>query len=473
MRRLIRPAGLVVAAMLSSSCVSSGMQTEISQVVAVPETFASPPSGESLNAWCSDFGDPELDLLVEQSLNDNLSLRAAWARIEQLEAVARATGSTRYPRLDLQVDGGRSRTASAFGPTEQNRFALSLPAAYEIDLWGRADNSVKAAERDVDAIRDDMEAIAMSLSAQVAEAWFDSIHQRARLDLINEQVETNELFRELIFMRMGQGQASAPDIYQQQARIDAGLAQLTLVEARLQTAQNQLAVLVGQTPQTRLIGDRRGLPPLPSPLSVGIPADLLDLRPDVRSARHRVESADHRVAVAIANRLPGIRLTGSLSLGADSPAELLEEIFWSLGASVAGTLFDGGSGAAEVDRTRAVVDERLYTYGQTLLTAILEVENALVLEEQQGRYIEGLNRQLETSRASLQVERERYLDGVTDYLRVLTALQSTQTIEQQVLDAERQLLSYRVQLCRSVGGDWTTALEDPRPAHDSSNEDEE
>jgi outer membrane protein TolC len=208
------------------------------------------------------------------------------------------------------------------------------------------------------------------------------------------------------------------------------------------------------------------LPPLPS---AGIPSDLLQVRPDIRSAQRRVASADHRIAEAVADRYPVLRLSGEVSLltqKSDFISQALTPL-WNLVAGLTAPIFDGNRRAAEVDRRDAVLAERVSVYGQTVLTALMEVENALVQERQQSLYIEQLTLQLEAAHAAVEQSRERYEGGLTDFLPVLTATSAAQVNEQTLLDAKRQLLSFRIQLCRALGGRWTTQLEAPSLVHEN------
>jgi len=455
--------------LLASCAVGQSPVPDVEEVVDLPAGYSVLAEGDWQQGFCDGLGQDELSQLVDNAIGQNLNMAAAWARLRQADSVVALSGSAQWPSLSIDGSVGRARRGGAFGVSEADSYSLSLPAAYEIDVWGRIAATSTAAQLDRAAARMEVESLATTLAAQVTETWLDIIHQRAALDLIDQQLHTNELFRELIVLRLGQGYASAPDILQQQQRIDGLAAQRTLVEGRLQTSEQQLAVLLGQPPQTRaLVGSQRELPGLPPRPATGVPLNLLNQRPDVRSAGFRLAAANQRLAASIAARLPGIRLTGSLSLSATAPADLLEELFWSILGSISGNLLDGGRLQAEVDRNDATVDERLYQYGQSLLTAMNEVESALVLERQQEAYLVELQQQATTATESLAIERDRYLNGAADYLRVLSALQATQQVEQTVLNARRQLLTYRVQLCRAVGGDWTNELEAPQIEDDDS-----
>ena len=184
------------------------------------------------------------------------------------------------------------------------------------------------------------------------------------------------------------------------------------------------------------------LRPLPE---TGVPADLLKRRPDIRAAELRVIAADYRVAAAVADRLPAIRLTGNVGYQAHRSSDLFDGVHWYFG--------DEGS-PAEVDRTKAVVDELLKAYGQALLVAFQEVEDALAQERNQHDYLGLLQKQVELARQTLDAAQARYVNGQGDYLPVLTALQSRQRLERAYLTAQRDLIISRIQLCRALGGAW-------------------
>src|SRR5690606_22122303 len=162
---------------------------------------------------------------------------------------------------------------------------------------------------------DDAEAIAISLASEVAEAWFDIIAQRSQYKLISEQITTNETYLELVRLRFEKGLASALDVYQQRQQLVTTQAQLRLIEAAIRLFEHRLAILIGKPPREVTTDSGDVLPALPEAVpGTGLPVALLDRRPDVRAARRRVESADYRVAVAVADRLPALRLGGQVGL---------------------------------------------------------------------------------------------------------------------------------------------------------------
>lgn len=434
----------------------------------VPERYAAAAASEerieSRDRWWLVFGDPELDRLVEHALADNLDLKRGWARLAQVEAVMRGAESAQLPQITAEA--GLSGQRSVFnlgGPiglvsNTSATYALALGARYEVDLWGRVAAAVNAAEVDVKATRHDIEAAAMTLSGRVTELWLAIAGEREGLALLDAQTAVTRDLLELVELRFGQGLASSLEVFQQRQQLVSLEAQRPLIEGRLASLHHQLALLLGRPPGTIPDVARAALPDAAPPPASGVPADLLAQRPDVRAAQMRVVAADHRVGAAIADRYPSLTLSGRIGFQAADLADLVESWIWSLAANLVAPLFDGGRRSAEVDRARAALEDVLHGYGQVVLQALVEVEDALALEARQREHIARLDEQLELARASLEEAKTRYVNGLTDYLSVLTTQRALQQAEQAHLAAERQLLAYRVQVHRALGGTWTRTL---------------
>ena len=477
MRRTLRYALIssIPLCIISAACFGNRPLPEVEQVIDVPEQYGQraeqPPAVEQppLQSWCSDFGSPGLQAHVSQAFDGNLDLLTSWARLSQSEAILRQTEANLYPTVDVdaQVSSSKQRAIGLAidRPFTVEQYRASIGASYEVDLWGRLYAQRQAARLDVRAARADLETIALSLTSSVAEAWFDVLAERQRRELLESQIDLNERYVELLRLRLAQGVSSALDITQQQQQIASLIGQLESTDQARALAGQRLAVLLGQAPE-----DTEGrapeveddeLPELPPMPASGVPADLLERRPDLRAARLRMEAANRRIAVAVRARLPTLRLSASLFLQAFDIGSFLNEVLWSVGAQAAQPLIDGGLRAAEVDRAEAVQREALYTYADTLTTALSEVQGAMVSEHHQARLIEQLEKQREQADLALTLSRERYQRGALDFLRVLTALQSLQTLERQIVDAQRRQLSNRLTLCRALGGTWTRDLAPP------------
>jgi outer membrane protein TolC len=223
----------------------------------------------------------------------------------------------------------------------------------------------------------------------------------------------------------------------------------------LAVLRHELAVLAGKPP-TAPAFEPEGRLPAPPPLPrTGPPAELLEKRPDVRAARNLVVAADHQLAAARAQRLPSISLTGRLVFSNALSSNLFNDWIGSIIAGLTQPIFDGGRINAEIKQARGVAAERLADYGKVVLAAYTEVEDALANERGQTAHLEALEGRVVIAQATLRQARERYANGLTEYLPVLTSLQTLQGLEVTRLAARRDLLSYRIRLYKALGGAWS------------------
>lgn len=461
-----------LAVLLSSGCLMKGVDTDPRPPFELPAEFAGDKNGKDPGKWWTTFNDKELDLLIDRALGRNFQLMQAWARLEQAEALERGAAAGLFPTIGANASASRSKSpprvfqlpgqpATEVPGVESNQFSASLPVSYEVDLWGRVRAGMFAAEQDTIAARADVEAAAMTIAASVTERWFDVIEQRATRQLLIEQTAVNKTNLELVMMRFEQNEAALSDVFQQRQQIQAIDVQMAAVEGSESVAEQQLALLLGMGPKKLIDASRITLPTPPPLPKAGIPASMLERRPDLRAAKARVVAADYRVAQAIAARLPSLTLSGSLGFNAVELGSFFESFVWQIMGQIAGTIWDGGRMDSEIDRSKAVVKERMAAYGQVLLTALVEVEGALVMERQAGQQIEILEAQLDTARKTLDAARSRFAAGIGNYLTTLTALRSLQQVEQNLLAARRRLLAQRVQVYRALGSSWTQELKAP------------
>ncbi len=468
------------------------------------------PMEASADTWWQDFESDELNRLVDEALAGNLSIAQAAARIRQAGALVQQATSLRRPTLSYSGDtaisrsrtevgggessldattrrlnaingllgaatGGTGTLLSAVDQVQQGRdaitslnasgpdttltvdtdsYGLGLTAGYEVDLWGRLRAGEEAAVADFEASREDVHAALLSVVGQVVITWTDSIEVSRVLEVVRGQLETNKTNLGLIELRYRNGLATTLDVYQQRQAVAETEAALPFLEAQQALLQHTLAVLLGKTPKTDLALATTEFPtvlPLPE---LGLPSDLLARRPDVRAAGLRLRSADWEVSAAQADRLPQLQLTAGLSTDVASLGSLFDNWVAQLAASVTGPLFDGGRRKAEVERTQAVVDERLAAYRLTVLNAVTEVEDALVLIDRQEAFITALAAQLAAAQDAHREALGRYRQGLTDYLPVLTALRNLQGLERDVVEAAHDLQVYHVQLRLALGGTW-------------------
>ena len=279
--------------------------------------------------------------------------------------------------------------------------------------------------------------------------------------LLHDQLDTNQKVLELIELRYNNSLASALDVFQQRQVLFRSEAQLPLVEQAEALLINDLNLLLGRNSVAEPAISRQTLY-IPKDIpETGLPARLLSARPDVRAAYLRLESSDWRVSVAQADRLPGINLTAGAALQADKFDLLMENWLINLAAGLTAPIYDGDRRKAEVDRTKAVVEERLAAYRQNVLLAIKEVEDAMISETTLREHVNALKKQLNAAQNALNEAGSRYQQGIDDYLPVLTQIISVQNLEQDIIARQSDIMIARVNLYRALGGTWTDDLVPP------------
>lgn len=450
--------GLLCLACALAGCRSTAR--DFQPPVGVPSEWTHEREGSPLpDRWWTALGDPSLDRLIDTALDGNFSLRTAWDRLSQARAIARRDGADVSPTLDLTGGVGRSRDQNSNYTTDWD---LGLIASYEVDVWGRVRSTRDAAVLDAMTAEEDVHAAAITLTADVANRWFEFAEQSQRIEVLEKQRRNNLDVLEIITAQFRAGQVRAEDVLRQQNLVESVRGDLALAQRQAETIRLQLLTLLGLTADSELPVDTAVLIDLPELPDVGIPATLLRQRPDVRSAYRAVQAADRRTAAAIADQYPTISLSASVGTSGDRAGDLFDNWVGTLAGNLVQPLLDGGRRKAEVERTLASTSEAINGYGQTVLSALSEVETALAQERQQVLYVESIGRQFETAQKVVERVRDSYLGGQSDYLNVLEAQTTLQQLELQRLEARRLLIGYRVDLSRALAGGWAATAPEPK-----------
>ena len=431
----------------------------------LPGAYALYGEGPDISSpWWESVGSPELSRLIDHALAGSFTLKVAWSRLQQASALAIQAGAGRYP--DIAATGSaeyaRRRSATTSGGSQgDENYALGLVSNYEFDLWGRVRSQQEAALLSMRASAADVQTASVSVAAEVADRWVRITSQRMQKQLLENQLKNSLTFLELIELRFRKAMVSALDVYQQRQVVENVRARIPLVEAEIQLLMHELAVLLGRPPRADLGLTQTDIPDVGRLPALGLPADLLANRPDVRAAGMRLTAAQWQVAAARANRLPAFRLTAAAQTGPSELDLLFDTWLLSLAANLTSPIFDGGRRAAEVDLNRAQADENLWAYRQAVLIAIKEVEDALESETRQREHISGLESVIAAARNGLEEAIGRYRRGLSDYLPVLTQLIAVQDLERDMIRQQEALVRYRIGLHRALGGGWIESLESP------------
>ncbi len=422
----------------------------------IPETFSDSGTQSVPDRWWTAFGDTELNQLVNRALDENFDLKTAWNRLSAARAVVRRESASFYPDLEATASGEITR-GERNGTTspDDEELRLGLTSEYEVDLWGRIQSSVEAERYRARATLSDYRTAAISLSSEVTRTWYQLVEQHNQLNLINQQIETNRKVLKLLKSRFDRGQIRSADILRQRQLLESTREQRIQAESSMRVLEHRLAVLLGRTPQEGIGYEPDTMPVLPPLPHTGLPVDLLRRRPDVRGAYNRLKAADEELAAAISDQYPRLTLTASLSSSDDDARELFDDWARSFAGDLTAPLLDAGRRKAEADRARAVKKQRLYEYGQTILTSFQEVEDALIQEKKQLQRIRSLEQQIELAQRTIDRLRTQYLNGTGDFLDVLQALSEEQQLRRDLLSARLVHLERRIALYRALAGGFT------------------
>jgi NodT family efflux transporter outer membrane factor (OMF) lipoprotein len=414
----------------------------------VPDDFSASGSLNLEQRWWQAFEDPALNAIVERALDQNFSLLAAWERLRAARAVVDRENSDRLPTLD--VSGGVRTNQFNEGDTTVRPF-VGAQASWEVDVWGRIGKKVQAERLRAEATAADAHAASITISAEIALTWARIGAERERLDLIEQQVETNENIMQALRERFQAGSIRAADLLRQQALQEATLQEREDSLARLDVAKNRLAVLIGEAPQYEVVAPASLIDPPPLP-QTGVPAELIERRPDVRSEYLRLQAADADLASTARARFPRLNLAASVTTGGASAERIFRDWATSFAATLLQPIFRGGELNAEVDRTEAVRQELFYTYQQVILEALQDVEDALAVERRRDQQVERIRTRIELTERALQQLRVSYQNGGSNFLDVLTSLTELQTLRRTLVDARLARVEQRIALYRALAG---------------------
>ena len=422
-----------------------------------PTNYGSVTTGETVQMqqqWWLDFNNPQLNRLQQQLFSNNLNLRQALYRLQQLEALQQISGASLWPQLNLNGSYNRDHAPGLLEDTDTTSRRISVAAGYEIDLWHKLGDKKIAARLRHEAGQKDVQALLLSLSAQLTEQYFVAVEQRGQLKLLQQQSGHHTELLRTITDRYRAGLATAGEVYQAQQNLALIASRIPPHQTALTRAENGIALLLGKLPGSIAI-DSAELPQLTAVVNIGLPADLLLQRPDVAAALLQLEAADREYAAALAALLPAINLSATLGKSATHLAiGDIEGTIWNLALGLTQPLIDGGRRKAESKRQQAVRAEKLAAYQQTLLTAVQEVETALVAETQSINLGDRIETRREINAKSLQFIEDSYRYGLIDSKDLLLNQINHLEISTQQLSNQRQQLSDRITLVRALGGSW-------------------
>ena len=429
-----------------------------------PWTTAQPADALPRETWWTIYGDAELDSLQTTLVANSPDLAAAFARYQQAHFVTDQLRASLFPQISLTGNGqrdrqGEDRPLRVLGPSSPdnyNSYTVGLQLDYEFDLWGRIRNQVVSGRASEDAARADLESARLSLQAQLADSYIALRGLDHDVALLKDAVDAYRRALELTTSRHDGGIASGLDVARAQTQLDATRSLVSQSLAQRALLEHAIGALVGVSPTQFAIAPRVvdiALPQVP----VDVPSTLLQRRPDIAAAERRIEAANANIGVAQAARYPQVTLSGLLGFQSNAIGNLLgaPNRYWALGPSLVAPLFDAGRRRAEVERTRAVLDENGARYRGIVLGAFQQVEDNLALLNHYRDAAASEKSALAAAQRSLDYATLRYREGAVNYLEVVTA--QTATLETQRSSLNLDVLQRRasVQLIRALGGGWS------------------
>lgn len=413
-----------------------------------------------ISRWWQVFEDPLLSDLVEQALRANPDLASAQARLREARARRTVTAAGGFPEVDASGTARRVRSSETLGGgSTRNTFAAGFDASWELDVFGGVRRSIEAAEADVQASEANLGAAQVSLVAEVALDYVDVRAYQLRLAIARGNLTSQAETLQLTDWRAQAGLVSRQDVEQARANLEQTRAQIPALESALAAAEHRLAILAGQAPgslHARLAAGT-GLPQVPASIAVGIPADTLRQRPDVHAAERVLAAETARLGVAEAARYPAFRLSGSIGLEALTLGGLGEggAGTHSLLAALAAPIFNAGRLRAQVEIQDAVRERAQATYQATVLTALEDVENALVALARSREREQALASGLDAARNAAALARDRYSAGLIDFQAVLDTERSVLSLQDGLASTRADGLAALVRLYKALGGGWS------------------
>ncbi len=418
---------------------------------------------QELENWWQAFDDPDIDQIVLNVMQNNLDIQTAAARVQEVRSIFKQTRAGQYPTLNLSVEAGRhsyssfNPLAGNIGPKTSDSYNLSLPASFEIDLWGRLSRSTEAAKAQLLSAEENRRTVVQTLVAEAVDLYLNIESIERRIQVNHKSIDAFRQSLKIVDGRYRRGLTTFLDVRQASRILAQAESQLPPLTAALGIQNQALAVLQGQYPKTKL---PRDIAPnyfrLPPEVPSGLPSELIARRPDVAAADAALHAACAKIGVAKASRFPQIQLTGTFGYASDELNSLFnpESELWNIAAGGILPVFNAGKLAANQRAAQARYEQALTAYSKTVLQAFADVEGTLLNRKE---LIEQRNRLLkyrDEAAATLNVANDRYGKGLVDYLTILDAQQVRINAELQVISVEYEILSNYVSLCRALGGGW-------------------
>ncbi|HEX7971234.1 MAG TPA: efflux transporter outer membrane subunit [Thiobacillus sp.] len=436
---------------------------------ASPVIFAAVPG--DLSPWWQRLNDPLLSQLVDEALLASPDLHLAQARLREARARREVAAAGRFPSVTASGTASRSRSSEELGSgATRNLFSAGFDASWELDVFGGVRRGVEAAEADLASSGASLDNARVSLVAEVALNYVDVRAFQIRLGIARDNLDTQSETLQLTEWRAQAGLVSSQDVEQARSNREQTRAQIPSLETSLAEAEHRLDILLGQAPGTlhARLAAAGGLPAVPAQIAVGIPAHALRQRPDVRAAERKLAAETARVGVAKAARYPAFNLSGSIGVDALTLGALNHggAATSSLLAGVTAPIFDAGRLRSQVDIQEAVREQAQVSYEQSVLSALQDVENALVALARSREREQALANADEAARNAALLARQRYSAGLIDFQSVLDTERSVLSVADSLASTRADGVLALISLYKALGGGWSPQAATPPAGKD-------
>ncbi|QDT48957.1 Outer membrane protein OprM precursor [Symmachiella dynata] len=413
--------------------------------------------------WWSVFEDPILNNLVQTALAQNLTLRQAGSRIMQARASRAITAGNLFPQVQQSFgDATRIQESQSVALPPPIRafdeWDVGFNASWEIDVWGKFRRALETADARLEASIYDYDAVLVSLLAEVVSAYVDIRTFEQRIQYAKQNVMVQESSLQLSTTRFDEGKTSKVGVYLAEANLNGTEATLPALETGLRQASNRLCTLLGIPPTdlSTWLGEGDGIPEVPADIAVGIPADLLRRRPDVRQAERQVAAQSAQIGVAVSDLFPSISLNGEVFQSSEDFGDLFNSASaaGSIGPSFRWNILNYGRITNNVRLQDARLLELIASYQNTVLVASQEVEDALIAFLKSKREVVSLRNGVDNLNESLKLLLIQFEEGSIDFSPIFVLQGSLRSAQDQMAAAEGQVLLNMVAVYRALGGGW-------------------
>lgn len=454
---------LSIAAVLRTTAQQGGeyLENSLPQEWSDGEYFDQtlPPDDE----WWLNFNDPVLDSLIVTACNSNYSVLAAMQNIKKARAAWRVAQSNLMPSFDLALGWQRAKTSGNIASTMYNeawegQFSTAVSMQWQADVFGTIYMRSKAQKKLFMATEEEYNAVMVSLVANVATTYFSLRQSLAQMLVLRWNVESQREIMEITQSRYDSGLASKLDVSQARSVYQSTLAQIPAMQAAIDSYRYAMAVLLGTFPENLdgWLQEGYALPDYVAPIGVGVPAGLLRRRPDIRAAERQVEANAALLGATKRDWFPQLLLTGSIGFASGGMKSLFRSgsLTWEIAPTIKWNIFGSGDRVNATREARAALDSSIQSFNEKMLTALQEVESAMSQYESSIKQIVALREAVNQNEETLTLSLELYKQGLAPFQNVLDAQRSLLTYQNYLVQAHGGSLIYLVQLYEALGGGW-------------------